>query len=134
MNIVVNLNKPRGMTSFEAVAAVKRRFKVRKAGHAGTLDPLATGVLVVCLNEATKIAGVLSHFEKEYVFTARLGEATDTYDAEGSVIRRVEDVSVTTDEIRACWNGSPARSSRSRRCTRQSRGRAGPSTSWRARG
>ncbi|HWR90131.1 MAG TPA: tRNA pseudouridine(55) synthase TruB, partial [Dissulfurispiraceae bacterium] len=100
MNIVVNLNKPRGMTSFEAVAAVKRRFKVRKAGHAGTLDPLATGVLVVCLNEATKIAGLLSHFEKEYVFTARLGEATDTYDAEGSVVRRVEDVSVTTDEIR----------------------------------
>jgi tRNA pseudouridine55 synthase len=90
MNIVVNLNKPKGITSQEAVNKVKKIFKVKKAGHAGTLDPLATGVLLVCLNEATKITPFLSNLEKEYIVTMKLGEKTDTYDSEGNIIERCE--------------------------------------------
>lgn len=90
MNIVINLDKEKGITSHDAVTAVKKIFKVRKAGHAGTLDPIATGVLLVCLNEATKITGYLSDMDKEYIVTARLGESTDTYDSEGSVIKKFE--------------------------------------------
>jgi len=84
----VQFNKSGNSTSHDAVAAVKKLFKVRKAGHAGTLDPLATGILLVCLNEATKITGYLSDLDKEYIVTARLGESTDTYDTEGTITRQ----------------------------------------------
>ncbi|TAN41697.1 MAG: tRNA pseudouridine(55) synthase TruB [Nitrospirae bacterium] len=99
MNIVVVLNKPAGITSHDAVQAVKKAFKVRKAGHAGTLDPIATGVLLVCLNEATKITGYLSDMDKGYLMTIKLGENTDTYDSEGAVISTVKDYSVTKEKI-----------------------------------
>lgn len=99
MNLVINLNKSHGITSQEAVTDVKKRFKVRKAGHAGTLDPIATGVLLVCLNEATKITGFLSDLNKEYIMTAKLGEATDTYDTEGSITKTVTDFEVTREDV-----------------------------------
>jgi tRNA pseudouridine55 synthase len=99
MNIVINLNKGFGLTSQDAVTQVKRAFKVKKAGHAGTLDPIATGVLIVCLNEATKVTAYLSDLDKEYVFTAKLGESTDTYDTEGKVTKTVTDFQVTQEEI-----------------------------------
>ncbi len=90
MNIVINLNKDPGITSHDAVTAVKKLLKVRKAGHAGTLDPIATGILLICLNEATKISSLLSDIDKEYIMTAKLGESTDTYDTEGKVIKKFE--------------------------------------------
>ncbi len=90
MNIVLNLNKDYNLTSHDAVTLVKKLFKVRKAGHAGTLDLIATGVLVVCLNEATKVASFISDLDKEYIMTAKLGESTDTYDAEGKVIKKFQ--------------------------------------------
>jgi tRNA pseudouridine55 synthase len=101
VNLVINLNKDRGFTSQDAVTAVKKLLKVRKAGHAGTLDPLAAGVLLVCLNEATKITGFLSDLDKEYLVTAKLGESTDTYDAEGKITGRTEDVRVSRTDIAA---------------------------------
>jgi tRNA pseudouridine55 synthase len=101
MNIIVNLNKDRGITSQDAVTAVKRLFKVRKAGHTGTLDPLATGVLLVCLNEATKIAGLIEAMGKEYVAVAELGRSTDTYDSEGRVVRSADPSGITADGVRA---------------------------------
>ncbi len=100
MNIIVNFDKDTGISSQEAVIAVKKRFKSRKAGHAGTLDPLATGVLLVCLNEATKITGYLSSLDKEYITTLKLGEITDTYDSEGKLIQKVEDFEVSEAEIK----------------------------------
>ncbi len=100
MNIIVNLNKHKGITSQDAVTSVKRLLKVRKAGHAGTLDPLATGILLVCLNEATKITGYLSALEKEYAATIKLGETTDTYDSEGRIVRTVKDFKLSADEIK----------------------------------
>jgi len=85
MNIVINLNKPADISSQQAVSRVKRIFAAKKAGHAGTLDPLATGVLVVCLNEATKIARFLTDLDKEYVVRLKLGEQTDSYDSTGRI-------------------------------------------------
>jgi tRNA pseudouridine55 synthase len=105
MNTVVNLNKKTAVSSHDAVTSVKKLFKVRKAGHAGTLDPLATGVLLVCLNEATKIAGLLSNLDKEYIMTAKLGEETDTYDAEGAVTSRVEGFDISISEIKDILQG-----------------------------
>lgn len=99
MNIVVNLNKDRGITSQDAVTSVKRAFKVKKAGHTGTLDPLATGVMLVCLNEATKIAALVESLEKEYIATAKLGETTDTFDSEGKITRIATDIRTTADDI-----------------------------------
>lgn len=99
VNIVINLDKPEGMTSQEAVTTVKRIFRVKKAGHAGTLDPIATGVLLICLNEATKIARFLTDLDKEYIARIKLGERTDTLDSEGKVIDRVEGFSFSEDEV-----------------------------------
>ena len=82
------LDKPLGMTSTTAVAVVKRLFNAAKAGHAGTLDPLATGVLPIALGEATKTVSFVMDGAKAYSFTVRWGEATDTDDAEGTVIER----------------------------------------------
>src|SRR6476620_8587461 len=79
----VVLDKPAGMTSTQAVGAVRRLYDARKAGHAGTLDPLATGVLPIALGEATKTVPYAVDGQKSYRFTVRWGEETDTDDAEG---------------------------------------------------
>jgi tRNA pseudouridine55 synthase len=77
------LDKPSGMTSTQAVGAVRRAFGAQKAGHAGTLDPLATGILPIALGEATKTVPYAVDGQKEYSFTVRWGTETDTDDAEG---------------------------------------------------
>ncbi len=83
MDGILNLYKPAGITSMTAVTRVKRALKLGKAGHAGTLDPAATGVLLVCIGKATKLFDTLQTHDKEYVATVRLGIETDTYDAAG---------------------------------------------------
>jgi tRNA pseudouridine55 synthase len=84
------LDKPQGMTSTQAVARVKRLYDAAKAGHAGTLDPLATGVLPIALGEATKTVPFVVDDSKEYRFTVRFGAETDTDDAEGKAVERSE--------------------------------------------
>lgn len=86
----VILDKPQGVTSTQAVSRVKRLFDAQKAGHAGTLDPLATGILAVALGEATKTVPYAMDAEKTYRFAARWGEARDTDDAEGAVTARID--------------------------------------------
>jgi len=93
-------DKPQGMTSTQAVARVKRLFEAAKAGHAGTLDPLATGVLPIALGEATKTVPFVVEGSKEYRFTVRFGAETDTDDAEGKVVAR-SDKRPTRAEIEA---------------------------------
>jgi tRNA pseudouridine55 synthase len=83
----LNLDKPYDMTSTQAVTAIKKLMSPAKIGHAGTLDPLATGVLPLALGEATKTVQYLMEARKEYVFTVRFGVQTDTDDAEGMVIK-----------------------------------------------
>ncbi|MGQ9889256.1 MAG: tRNA pseudouridine(55) synthase TruB [Aggregatilineales bacterium] len=91
----LNVDKPVGMTSHDVVAVVRRALRVRKAGHAGTLDPLATGVLVVCLGSATRLSEYVMASTKHYRARVRLGVETDTYDAEGKVLA-VRDASSVT--------------------------------------
>jgi len=90
MDGLLILDKSPGKTSQQVVQEVKRIMGVRKAGHAGTLDPLATGVLPLCLNEATKLAQFLSLDDKEYRATMLLGVTTDTMDIEGQITGRRE--------------------------------------------
>ncbi len=84
---VLVLDKPQGPTSHDVVAAVRRHFGTRRVGHAGTLDPMATGVLVVLLGEATKLSAYLTRDVKRYVARVAFGSSTDTLDAEGRVTR-----------------------------------------------
>ena len=87
---ILLLDKPRGLSSNAAVQRVRRAFGREKAGHTGSLDPLATGMLPICLGEATKVAGYLLEGDKEYEFTARFGERTATGDTEGEVVETCE--------------------------------------------
>lgn len=89
-NGILLLDKPLGLSSNAAVQRVRRAFGRVKAGHTGSLDPLATGMLPVCLGEATKVAGYLLDGDKEYEFTLRLGARTATGDLEGEVVERCE--------------------------------------------
>ena len=111
MNIVINLNKPKGISSQQAVIKVKKIFADRnitdcyvpkKAGHAGSLDPIATGVLLVCLNEATKITRFLSDLDKEYNVRLKLGEKTDTYDVTGRILEKRDCFSLKKADIHEC--------------------------------
>ena len=83
---VLLLDKPVGWTSNAALQAVKRLYQAQKAGHTGSLDPLASGLLPICLGEATKLSGLLLNADKSYRFTCRLGVITATGDAEGEVL------------------------------------------------
>lgn len=84
---VVAVDKPAGLTSHDAVDVIRRSLGTRKVGHAGTLDPMATGLLLVGVGRATRLLRYLSGMGKEYEGTARLGEETDTLDADGALIR-----------------------------------------------
>jgi tRNA pseudouridine55 synthase len=98
--LVINLNKPRDISSHKAATKVKQLFSGKKAGHAGTLDPIATGVLIVCLNEATKITRFLSDLNKEYIVRLKLGERTDTYDLTGRIIEKTRCPLLNETDIR----------------------------------
>jgi tRNA pseudouridine55 synthase len=99
MNIIINLNKPRGITSHKAVSRVKRLLGAKKAGHTGTLDPLATGVLLICLNEATKVSRFLLDMDKTYRAKVRLGVTTDTGDSEGRVVEEKAVAGLVEEEL-----------------------------------
>ena len=86
----INVDKPIGVTSTQAVGAVRWALNAKKAGHAGTLDPLASGVLPIALGEATKTVSYVMDGEKRYRFTVRLGQETDTDDGEGQVVKTSE--------------------------------------------
>lgn len=92
------LDKPQGVSSNDIMQKVKRLFQANKAGHTGALDPLATGMLPICLGEATKFSQFLLDADKRYLVTAKLGERTDTSDAEGQVVQ-TRDVNVKTEDI-----------------------------------
>jgi len=95
---ILVVDKPLGVTSHDVVAYVRRRFRIKKVGHAGTLDPGATGVLVLLLGKATKLSGTFLNQDKEYEAVLRLGTRTDSGDLDGKVISMGE-VSATADEI-----------------------------------
>lgn len=98
---LVIVDKPGGMTSHDVVGRCRRLFGTRKVGHAGTLDPMATGVLVVGVDRATKILGLLTATDKSYDATIRLGQATTTEDAEGVLLQSISAAEVTDEQIEA---------------------------------
>lgn len=90
MNNILLINKEQGYTSQDVVSKVKKILNIKKAGHTGTLDPMATGVLPILLNDATKLSKYLIEHDKTYIATLKLGEKRDTGDEEGSVIYKKE--------------------------------------------
>lgn len=98
---IVVVDKPAGMTSHDVVGRCRRIFATRRVGHAGTLDPMATGVLVIGIDRATKILGLLTAATKSYAATIRLGQTTSTEDAEGELLQTVSADGVTDESIAA---------------------------------
>src|SRR3990172_1298093 len=96
---ILNINKPRGMASFAVVSLVKRLTGVRRVGHAGTLDPIADGVLPICLGRATRVVEYLVDAPKTYHAVVRLGETTDTFDSEGTVVATADPSGVTQEDV-----------------------------------
>ena len=98
MNGMLIIDKPKGITSREVVNTVVKKFNTKKVGHTGTLDPIATGVLVVCVGSATKLVQELTSIDKEYIATVELGTLTDTLDNTGKILNE-EVVTKTKEEI-----------------------------------
>ena len=98
VNGILIVDKPKNITSRDVVNEVVKKFNIKKVGHTGTLDPLATGVLVICLGKATKLVNELTSTDKEYIASVTLGIKTDTLDSMGSILFE-EEVSKTKEEI-----------------------------------
>ena len=104
MNGIFIIDKPKGITSRDVVNEIIKKIGTKKVGHSGTLDPLATGVLVVCVGKATKLVNEITSEDKEYIASVTLGTKTDTLDSMGSILFE-EDVAKTKDEIIDILNG-----------------------------
>ena len=98
MDGVILINKPKGITSRDVVNEVCKILKTKKVGHTGTLDPIASGVLVVCVGKATKLVDIITSANKEYVATVKLGLLTDTLDLDGEVLKK-EKVTIRKEEL-----------------------------------
>ncbi|MEE4185097.1 MAG: tRNA pseudouridine(55) synthase TruB [Gammaproteobacteria bacterium] len=98
---ILLLDKPTGITSNAALQTAKRCFEARKAGHTGSLDPLASGMLPLCFGQATKVSGMLLDADKVYEVEAVVGAQTDTADADGTVVAVAEKTALTESELRA---------------------------------
>ena len=105
VNGILLLDKPAGVTSNAALQTVKKLYRARKAGHTGSLDPLATGLLPICFGEATKISGFLLDADKDYLVTCKLGERTNTADAEGEIVEQRPVKGVTEKLVRKAMQG-----------------------------
>lgn len=99
MDGLLIMDKPEGITSHDVVDFVRKKFEIRKVGHSGTLDPLATGVLVILLGKYTKLFNKFSDFDKEYSATLTLGLATSTGDKHGKIIRELPYLHITKDDV-----------------------------------
>ena len=99
MDGILNINKPEGMTSHDVVATIRKLLGQRRVGHAGTLDPAASGVLPICIGQGTRVAEYLSESGKAYRATIIFGIATDTYDAEGAITSTASTADLTISQI-----------------------------------
>ena len=105
MNGILNIDKPAGWTSHDVVARLRRVLGEKRVGHAGTLDPMATGVLLVCVGQATRVVEYLTAGQKVYRAEAQLGVTTDTYDADGQVTATAPVPLLTDDDLRNALAG-----------------------------
>lgn len=97
---ILVIDKPIGLTSHDVVLKVRKAINVKKIGHLGTLDPMATGVLPLCIGRATKVARFLDNVKKEYIAKIRFGVETDSYDATGRVVAERDTGSICEEDIR----------------------------------
>jgi tRNA pseudouridine55 synthase len=98
-NGLVLIDKPQGITSFDVVAKVRKKLNTKKVGHAGTLDPMATGLMLVGVGQGTKLLNYLVGLDKQYLATIRLGMATVSDDAEGELVSRTDASSITEAQV-----------------------------------
>ncbi len=101
---ILNVNKPEGKTSFNVVAWLKRLTGEKRVGHAGTLDPIATGVLPICFGQATRIVQFLTESSKTYLAQIELGVTTDTFDRQGEIIERRDPSGITVTQVEEALN------------------------------
>lgn len=105
MEGIINVNKPSGITSFDVIRVLRKALKEKRIGHTGTLDPLAEGVLVVCVGKATKLVQDIEGYSKVYLAGFELGYQTDTYDIEGSRVKTSDKTQVSLEELKEVING-----------------------------
>lgn len=98
---ILLVDKPQGITSHDVVAKMRRVYHLKKVGHAGTLDPMATGLLLILIGKATKASQYLMSMDKEYVGTVRLGQITDSQDADGEMLEERPVPELTEEQVRA---------------------------------
>src|SRR5215813_8928070 len=96
---ILNIHKTPGMTSHDVVARIRKLLRQKRVGHTGTLDPMARGVLPICVGQATRVAEYLSESGKGYRAEITFGAVTDTYDAEGTIIRTGSTDALTRERI-----------------------------------
>jgi len=100
MNGILLIDKDEDCTSYDVIREIKRLFKGEKIGHTGTLDPIATGLLILCIGKATKLSSIFMNLEKEYVAKMKLGAVSDTLDADGTIKIVKENCSVDLDSLK----------------------------------
>ncbi|MGY3775865.1 tRNA pseudouridine(55) synthase TruB [Helcococcus sueciensis] len=96
---ILVINKSENMTSHDVVAILRKKLNMKRIGHTGTLDPMATGVLPICIENSTRISEYIMNQGKSYIATLKFGESTTTYDSEGEITNISDNVSFTSDEI-----------------------------------
>lgn len=104
MGILV-VNKAKGMTSHDVVAILRRKLNIKKVGHTGTLDPMATGVLPICIGNATRVSDYIMNQGKSYIATLKFGEATTTYDFEGEITNKSDNKIFQVNEVKNVLEG-----------------------------
>jgi tRNA pseudouridine55 synthase len=102
---ILLVDKPQGITSHDVVSKLRRVFHIKKIGHAGTLDPMATGLLLMLIGKATKASQYLMSMDKEYAGTVRLGQTTDSQDADGEIVEERPIPELTEDAVKAEMKG-----------------------------
>lgn len=100
---ILLINKPKNISSFGIIKKIKKKINIKKIGHCGTLDPIATGLLILCVGNSTKISPYLEGLDKKYIAKIKLGQSTDTYDTEGVIINE-NNLEVSIDDIKKVIN------------------------------
>ena len=99
MDGIILVDKPKGITSRDVVNEISKKFHTKKVGHTGTLDPIATGLLIICINKGCKLVPLLTNHDKTYLATVKLGIKTDTYDVTGKVIEENNNYNLSKEDL-----------------------------------
>ena len=104
MDGIILVNKPKGITSRDVVNEIVKKFNTRRVGHTGTLDPIATGLMIICINKGCKLVPLLTNHDKTYIATVKLGIKTDTYDVTGKVIEENNNYNLSKEDLISTLN------------------------------